>query len=362
VFRVAAANALEGFGIPYPLFSHRLWSGLKQLVQTNEVVLAHSHTFLSSVVGAVAARRYRRPLVVLQHNPFVEYRFPWNVVEQGADLVFGRFTLRSASRLLAVSKHTARYVETLVPNRRVEVLPNGVATQRFAPVKSAQEREEIRSRLGLSNSPFILLTVRRLVFRNGLDTLLEACVRLKGRKDLLVVIAGSGPERPALEEFVRREGLDNVRLLGFVPDDLLPDLYRAADAFVLPTRTGEGFGLVLLEAFASGIPVIATRGGAQAEVVHEGRTGFLVAAESATELARAITVVQDHPQLRAQMGQAAWQQALTMDWEQNVTQLERALLQAVERRARADDRVPPPARMWRRNPTVPTPVPWRMHK
>lgn len=333
VHRVAATNVLEGRGIPYPLFSPRLWAVLRRLVPAHDLVLAHSHTFVSSVAGALAARRYNRPLVVLQHNPFIRYRPPWNVVEHGADLMLGRFTLRSADRLLAVSEHTARYVERLAPGRQVDVLPNGVDTQRFTPVHSDHERAAIRARFGVPRDAFVLLSVRRLVFRNGLDTLLEACVRLNRRQNLVVVIGGGGPERPRLERFMQRHGLANVRLLGFVPDELLPDLYRAADAFVLPTRTGEGFGLVLLEAFASGIPAIATRGGAQEEVVDDGRTGLLVSPGSSREVAGAIAALHDGPQLVAQMGQAARRKAGEMDWDVNVARLERTLFEAVAHRA-----------------------------
>lgn len=329
VYRVGAANLLEGLGIPYPLFSFRLLALLRRLVPVHDVILVHSHTFLSSVAGALAARRYNRPLVVLQHNPFVRYRFPWNLVESAADLVLGRFTLRSATRLTAVSDYSARYARGLVPGRRVDVVHNGVATQDFTPAQSRKERQEIRSRLGLPCRPFIVLTVRRLVFRNGLDTLLEACARLKERNEILVVIGGSGPQRALLEQFIRQAGLINVRLVGFVPDDRLANLYRAADVFVLPTRTGEGFGLVLLEAFASGIPVIATNGGAQEEVVCEGQTGLLVPPESPAALADAIVTLKDQPELVARMGSAARTRALEMDWERTVDRLEEFLTEAV---------------------------------
>ena len=70
-----------------------------------------------------------------------------------------------------------------------------------------------------------------------------------------IVIGGSGPERIEIEARIRRDGLDRVHVVGFIPDADLPDYFRAADVFVLPTRTAEGFGLVLMEAAASGIAV-----------------------------------------------------------------------------------------------------------
>jgi glycosyltransferase involved in cell wall biosynthesis len=102
----------------------------------------------------------------------------------------------------------------------------------------------------------LLLSVRRLVPRMGLADLIEAVRRLReGGTRARAAIAGEGPERAALERAVRTAGLqDEVRLLGRVPDQSLPALYRAATAFVLPTRSLEGFGLATAEALASGLP------------------------------------------------------------------------------------------------------------
>lgn len=322
IYRVDAVNVLERLGIPYPLFSWRLVALFERLMPAHDVVLAHGHTYLSSVVASFMARRHGRALVLLQHNPFIRYRFPWNIVERGADLLLGRYSVRSATRVVAVSEHTARYARTLVSGRSIGVLRNGVATSRFSPVSSSDERMAIRARLDLPREPFIVLTVRRLVYRNGLDTLLAACTQLRNQRDVLVVIGGSGPKQGMLERVVEREGLSNVRLVGSIPEELLPDYYRAADAFVLPTRTGEGFGLTVLEAFASGLPVIATRGGGQEEIVGEGRTGLLVPAESPWALAEAIQFLQSQPELARRMGQAAHSTASAMDWERNVEELE----------------------------------------
>ena len=342
VYRVTAANFLEARGIPYPIFSYRLLPLLARLVLAHDVVLVHSHTFLSSVAATWVARRHKRPLVVLQHNPFVEYRFPWNVVEHGADLLLGRYTFRSATTVLAISQYTRRYAQKLMGRPAAEVLYDGVDTRRYTPATSPVERKRIRAKLGLTGEKFLLFTVRRLVFRNGLDTLLAACSRLKGQEDILVVVGGSGPERLKMERFIRKEGLGNVRLIGFIPDDLLPDFYRAADAFVLPTRTGEGFGLVLLEAFASGIPAISTRAGAQEEVIQEGRTGLLVPPESPEALAEAVLSFRDQPELVKEMSQMARARAVEMDWDRCLDRLEEVLTQA----ARVGPAIPPSEDEW----------------
>lgn len=332
VYRVPAGNFLEERrGIPYPLYSYRLLPLLARLVPANDVAFIHNHTYLGSVAATLVARAHRLPIVLLQHSPFVEYRFPWSVVERAADLVLGRYTLRSATRLMATSEHTKRYVQGFDPGRGVEVLALGVDTQRFTPVGSIAEKLRIRAELGFPPESFVVLTVRRLVFRNGLDALLAAAAELRGHEDIVIAIGGSGPERELMERIIRREGLNNVRLMGFVPDEVLPDVYRAADAFVLPSRTGEGFGLVILEAFSSGIPAIATRGGGQEEVICGGSTGLLVPPGSPAALAEAILALHASPQ-RTAMGEAARAKALDMDWERSVDHLERVLSQVAGER------------------------------
>ena len=325
VLRVPAFNQLERFGIPYPVFSGSLVMLLRRLVPEHDVVIAHSHTFLTSVAGAFVASRARRPLLLLQHNSFVEYKFPWNVVERGADRLLGRYSLGAADRVLAVSNYSARYVRELVPEATVDVLWNGVDTRRFTPVTSPDEQARIRADLGLPADAFIVFTVRRLVFKNGIGALLEACARLKGRPSIEVVIGGTGPDRAQLEEFIAREGLTNVRLAGFVTDERLPDYYRAANVFVLPALTGEGLPMVLLEAFASGIPAIATRAGGQEDIVIDGQTGLLVPPGSPAALADAIEAWAWQPDAVREMGATARAMALDMDWELQVDRLEAML-------------------------------------
>ncbi|HEX9075180.1 MAG TPA: glycosyltransferase, partial [Anaerolineae bacterium] len=144
---------------------------------------------------------------------------------------------------------------------------------RFAPHGS---RRELRGALGLPVDKFIVLTVRRLVFKNSVDTFVATANLLKDDPRVYFVIVGDGPDRRRIEKYIQANHLGNCLLTGFVPDAALPDYYGAANLFVLPSRTGEGLGMVLLEAMASGVPVVATRGGGQVELVQQGRNGFLV--------------------------------------------------------------------------------------
>ncbi len=333
VHKVAASNVLEDkLRLPYPLYSPKLFSVASELARDVDVVLAHTHTFMTTAAAAHGARRNRKPFVLIQNNPYIEYRFPLDLVQKTADATIARYTVRSADRLIAISEFTAQYVRRLAPKRDVTVMHLGTDRERFSPV-DGDRRVEIRRRLGLPVDAFVALTVRRLFFRNGLDTLLDAAGDLRDRSDLHVVIGGSGPERREIEEQIRRDRLDNVHVVGFIPDADLPDYYRAADVFVLPTRTAEGFGLVIMEAAASGIPAIATDSGAPREIVDEGVTGFLVPPGAPRELAAAIARLHDAPDVLATMSRAALDKSAEFTWDRSIDILERVLIEAIEQTA-----------------------------
>jgi glycosyltransferase involved in cell wall biosynthesis len=333
VHKVAASNFLEErFRLPYPLYSPRLFGVTADLARDVDVVLAHTHTFMTTVAAAHAARRHRKPFVLIQNNPYIEYRFPLDLVQKSADATIGRYTVRRADRLIAISEFTARYVERLAPGRPVTVMHLGTDRDRFSPV-DGDRRVEIRRRLGLPVDAFVALTVRRLFYRNGLDTLLDAAVLLRERTGLQIVIGGAGPERGEIEDQIRAHGLRNVRLTGFIPDDDLPDYYRAADVFVLPTRTAEGFGLVLMEAAASGVAAIATDSGAPREIIDDGATGVLVPPGAPDQLATAIARLHDAPDLLTAMSRAAYAHSSEFTWERSIDVLERVLSEAVEQGA-----------------------------
>ena len=321
VHRVAALNLLERRSVPFPIFSPVLWTLLFRLAKSHDVALVHSHTFLSSVAVAMMGAWRGLPVVVLQHNTYVEYGWPWRFVESLADLILGRLTFRLARRCLAISKESRRYAERLGAGPNVTVLYNGADLTRFRPVESCDERASIRRRLGLPIDGFVVLSVRRLVLKNGVDSLIGAAEALRDSGSLYFVIGGSGPDAPVLRDMISRKRLSNVSLTGFIPDEDLPDYYKASDIFVLPSASGEGLGLVVLEAFASGVPVVATTAGGQVDVVLERQTGMLVSPNSPHELADAIERCASGRQRTLQMGAAARRFVESLSWDTQVERL-----------------------------------------
>lgn len=194
---------------------------------------------------------------------------------------FQAWALRHAEVVLCVSRNTRAHVLKLfdIEAERAVVLNNTFASQfvvgdRAASRRRYAEQEEI-----------VLLTVGRLESTErykGHDRVIEALASLPKdlRKRVAYLIAGDGGDRARLEDIVRRAGLlDRVRFLGQVPPEDLPDVYRAADLFLLPS-TGEGFGIAFLEAMACGTPVLGIAAGGTPDALGDGILGDLVEANA----------------------------------------------------------------------------------
>ena len=181
-----------------------------------------------------------------------------------------------ADLVTTVSRETRRILlrEVDLPPERVRVLPDTVQDV-FAPGPASVA---LRDRLKLGAGP-ILLTVGRLASNErykGHEPVFSVLAGLRRKfPDLVYVVAGDGDDRPRLEAVATELAPGAVRFLGFVPDADLPDLYRLADLYVMPS-TEEGFGIVYLEAAACGLRVVGGKGGGTADAIPDERVGVIV--------------------------------------------------------------------------------------
>jgi glycosyltransferase involved in cell wall biosynthesis len=275
-------------GIPYSIPTVSSFGTFLKAIKSNKIVHAHGHPYLTSLIAAKLAKRYNKPFVLTQHNTFIEYENFFDTVERLNDLAIGKETLREADRIITVSKATKDYVLRLgAKPKKVKVIYNGVDLERFRPLTG--KREEIRKKLGVPQNSKVVITVRRLVFKNGIDTLIEsASIAVKKNPNITFLIVGKGPDQISVQTRAQQLGIENnFRLTGFVKDEDLPFYYNAADFFVLPSKSGEGLPLVALEAMACGLPVIATDVGGINEILKE-KWGRLVPANQPELLARAV--------------------------------------------------------------------------
>jgi glycogen synthase len=174
-----------------------------------------------------------------------------------------------------------------VAEDRIFVIPGGIDLARFGP---GLDRAAARRALGLPVDRPILLSIRRLVRRMGLEALIDALPEIAASlPEILLVLAGSGPLRDAIEQRVRRRGLAaSVRLLGRVPDEQLPLLYRAADVSIVPSLALEGFGLTTVESLACGTPVLVTPVGGLPEVVRDLAPDLVLGGQGPAALAEGV--------------------------------------------------------------------------
>lgn len=255
-------------GIPYSIPTFPSFPTFFKAVKTSKIVHAHGHPYLSSLAAAKLAKLCGKPFVLTQHNTFIEYNNVFDHVEHLNDLTVGKQNLNSADKIIAISSATKEYVLRLgAKPSKVKVIYNGVDLERFRPTTA--KREEMRRKLGIPQNAILVLTVRRLVYKNGVDTLIDAATAVvKKNLRIIFLVVGKGPDMESVRLQVTQLGIEaNFRLTGFVSDENLPSYYNAADLFVLPSKSGEGLPLVALEAMACGLPVVATDVGGIREIL-----------------------------------------------------------------------------------------------
>jgi glycosyltransferase involved in cell wall biosynthesis len=243
--------ALPGLGMatnPHTLY-RAARHAVRQLMADGlefDAIDAH-YLFPDGVAAAWLAQELGKPVALTARgsdiNTFPQYRRP-------RALILG--AIAAADAVIAVSAGLKeRLVALGVPAGKVTVLRNGVDLETFHPVI---DRQALRQELGVPSGP-LLLTVGNLVPLKGHARIIEALPELPA---CTLLIAGAGPEGPALQALARaREVAPRVRLLGAMPHHALPRLYAAADALLLASER-EGWPNVVLEAMACGTPVIAT--------------------------------------------------------------------------------------------------------
>ena len=248
-----------------------------------------------------------RPYVVLVHG--AEMTVPGGLPGSAAAL---RRVLHGAAGVIASGTYPADAACALAGRQLpVSVVPPGVDCERFRP-PTAEERAASRAELGVAAGTVVVVTVSRLVPRKGIDVLIAACRLLAGEgRDLTLVVAGEGRDRARLARMAAAAPFP-VHFLGRVAPGALPSVLGCGDVFAMLCRNRwggleqEGFGIVLLEAAACGLPVVVGASGGAADAVADGRTGRVVARPADPAAAAAVLApLLDDAGLRARMGAAA---------------------------------------------------------
>lgn len=273
----------------------------------------HIHGNKTALVGVPAASLARVNAIVLTVHNYLRYEGATSPLSAAAGLVERRLAKR-ISKIIAVS-HSIK--DGLVESQRIDpskvtVIHNGIDLRKWDGIQAPDR--QARAELGLNPDDFAVVSVGRLVEFKGHEILIEATALAASRPRLRVLIAGDGPLLSELKESIDRRGLqENVRFLGRVPD--VGKLMAASDLFAFPSLK-EPFGLVLLEAQAVGLPIIACDAGGASEIIEDGVTGMLVPPGDAEALAGAIDDLAEDASKRrglALAGQAAVAARFSLD-------------------------------------------------
>jgi len=174
-----------------------------------------------------------------------------------------------------------------ITGKKIEIIPGGVDLKKFYP---AHDKMQIRKDLNIPGKKMILFTVRNLVQRMGLENLIVAIKEVvKVAPEIYLVLGGDGPLKKDLIALTKQLGVEDfIRFVGFIPEEEIPAYYKMADLFVLPTLELEGFGLVTLEALASGVPVLGTPVGGTVEILKNLNPNLLFKDTSSESIAELI--------------------------------------------------------------------------
>lgn len=298
-------------------FAHAL-----RLVRKNRIDLIHSgDLYPPGVISFWLKRLFGIPYLAYCHGEEVtqtdRYRYQPNVRNH---------IYLSADALVAASEFARQNLLRIgIPENRIHKITPGVDFERFCPRPACPT---LVQQLGLQGKT-VLLTVARLIPRKGHRFVLRALAAIhRDVPGLRYLIVGEGSEEKNLRGLVAELGLgEAVGFVGVAPQEQLPDLYNLCDLFVMTNweeadGDTEGFGMVFLEANASGKPVVGGQSGGTAEAIREGVTGFRVNPQNTEELAGTLKRLVLNPGLRRQMGSLGlqWVRA-AFNWESRARQL-----------------------------------------
>ena len=286
-------------GVVSPIIEVNVSYSLKSTKELNGFLKAfdviHSHHAFTPLAlkAAKAGRNMNKATLLTTHSiSFAHESKLWEAL----GLTFPVFSkyLRYLHKIIAVSKAARAFIEHFT-DTPVEVIPNGVDDKLFTP---NWNKEELKAQFGIEGK--VVLYVSRMSYRKGPHVLLNAFSKIE---DATLIMVGSGEILPFLKAQAKFLGIeDRVKFMGYVESATLPRIFGMADVFVLPSITAEAFGIVILEAMASGLPVVATNVGGIPEIIRESESGLLVSPGNELELRNAIEKLLLDDDLREWLG------------------------------------------------------------
>jgi len=275
-----------------------------------DIIHIHSQDLLG-VMAIMYARQNGIPVVTTYHTDYIfvirfykRYfleKLAWQVI---------KFNYKNCHLIFCPSKFVVNTLKTRKITNTA-LLNHGVDTNVFNPQKASKKlREKLQA-----DGKKLVLYAGRIVWEKGLKTLADAYKILEDRKDILFVIAGKGSAKKELQKLMPK-----ARFIGHLDAKTLSEIYASSDIFVFPSLT-ETFGLAILEAMASGLPVIGADVGCNRELIENNFNGILFSPRSPHKLAKAIVNLATNDELRQNLSQKAAESGKQKPWDEIIKQL-----------------------------------------
>jgi len=268
---------------------------------------------LGIALPAFLAKKFlRKPYIIYCRGSDVY--LPWKFKSKIAKLV-----LKNADLVISLTNDMAKEVKKIY-NREIKVIPNGIDLERFGNLS----KDKTRQKLQIRGKEKIIIFIGGLKPVKGIQYLIMAMdiIRRKEPKAKLILVGG-GEEKENLEKLVKKLNLkNNVNFVGKVPNEKVPEYLIASDIFVLSSLS-EGFPNTVLEAMVSGLPIVATKVGGLAEIIKDGKNGFLVEPRNSQELAKKILLLLRDDNLRKRISRSSKEEVKKYSWENIIEKLEK---------------------------------------
>ncbi len=280
------SDAYEALGIPVLTLANQgsRWSpsslgSLFGTIRRERFDLVHTHLHKASILGTIAARWAGTRTIVHDHSGVYPHTLKYHIsnrLVRNSYIYAYRYAVSQCDRVLVLTQDDIRsYLELYaIDPHKITVLPNGVDLEEFSPPPEHQKGGSLRQELGLSADADLVVMVGRLDPIKDWLTFLRVAQQVQQQSDQSCgfLVVGSGPEEQRLREYARTHKLERVFFLGNRDD--IPSLLHQADIFLLASRR-DHFPIALLEAMASGCPVVSTRSGGPEAILMDGVNGLL---------------------------------------------------------------------------------------
>ena len=320
--RAEQGFSVHRIGFPKARFLGVVIFWLKILLALRKVNpdIVHAQSTMIALPAFSAKKLLRKPYVVWGRGS--DIYLPWLFRSQISKLV-----LRNTDAAVALTNDMKREVQKIC-HKEVSVIPNGIDLSGFKNLS----REDARTKLQIKQDEKIVLFVGTLRPVKGLKYLIQAMgIITKQDAGVKLLLIGDGEEREYLENLAKQLDLkEEVIFAGKVPNEEVPQYTAASDLFVLPSLS-EGFPVTVLEAMASGLPIVTTNVKGLPEIVKEGENGFLVEPRNPEQIAEKVLLLLGNDELRERISENNREKAKRYSWANVVERLEQVYLEVLNK-------------------------------